>query len=57
MRTLDAMSKSAPFIRYVTFRHMKAEHIKKQADAALKAGNLREAYTKCVFFVQDEAEP
>jgi hypothetical protein len=28
---------------------MKAEHLKKAADQALKAGNLRAAYTKCVW--------
>jgi hypothetical protein len=27
---------------------MKSEHLKKAADQALKAGNLRVAYTKCV---------
>jgi len=40
-----------------TLMHMKAEHIKKQADAALKAGNLREAYTKyteCLEIKPDE---
>jgi hypothetical protein len=28
--------------------NMKAEHLKKAADQALKTGNLRVAYTKCV---------